>query len=121
MNPNESRGGFSRAAGVPQLAKIEYALQPGRVDHVWIDLDCGERMRVAVNTLSLRNRDAGHDPRIRLGIIRSVYEKLPEPGVYLSAGLDYRELESVNNVFYETYEQQPLEQLLIAKPPAPFS
>ena len=105
---------FCRAAGTPVSATVEYALGRERVDHVWIGIDCGERIRVSVNTLSFRNREAGFDPRIRVGRIRSGYEALPEPGLYTCAGLDYRELESVHNVFYETYEQGLLEDLLLA-------
>lgn len=96
-------------------AKIEYAADPRKVDHVWIMVDCGERMRIAVNTLSLRNKDAGFDARVRVGVIRSHFEKLPHQGVYPCAGLDYRELESTHNVFYEFYEQPLLEDLLLAK------
>lgn len=117
MKPSQSANlkGFCRAAGVPQSAHIEYAVRPEKIDHVWITLNCGERMRVAVNTRSLRNGDAGFDPRVRLGIIRSDYKHLPDQGLFACEGLDYRQIESMHNVFYEHYEQHALEELLIAK------
>lgn len=107
--------GFCRAAGIPESAKIEYASDPRKVDHVWIEIDCGERMRIAVNTLSLRNREAGFEARVRVGLIRAQFKHLPEPGVFPCEGLDYRALETTNNVFYEFYDQRSLEDLLLAK------
>jgi hypothetical protein len=82
---------------------------------VWIDLDCGRvgRVRGSVNTFSRRNDLAGFDPRIRVGILRSTWETLPDVGVFPSPGLDYAIIESEANVFYETPGKAALERMLV--------
>jgi len=72
-------------------------------------------MRAAINTLSRLNRDAGFDGRIRTGIVREHWETLPEPGIYDCDRLDYSEIESRTNVFYEYLTQHEMETLLILK------
>ena len=116
-----------RAVGRPLYAEIEPAVRPERVDHVWLMLDAGDPggeppslspapvLKLAINTTSLRNRVAGFDPRIRVGIHRETYADLPAVGVFPHPGLDYAQYELEHNVFYEHFEHHAMEALLIDK------
>ena len=72
------------------------------MDHVWLTLDVGHgvEMRASLNTVSRRNRDAGFEPRVRVGVLLSTYEELPEPGVFEAGALDYAGHEQHANIFY---------------------
>lgn len=87
------------------------------MDHVWLTLDVGRgvEMQASLNTLSRRNRDAGFEPRIRVGILRSTWEKLPAPGVYETGPHDYSSVEAEANIFYEYYDQKQMEVLFAEK------
>lgn len=93
--------------------EIEYAREAARVDHVRILLEVGwgVELSAALNTLSRRNRDAGFEPRIRVGIVRSVYETIPHVGVFDTGPLDYGTLEQEHNIFYEYKTQEEMEVL----------
>ena len=108
---------FSRVVGLPTYAQIEYNSHENRVDHVWITLQISEygQMRAAVNTLSHLNRDAGFDERVRVGTLKGNWEILPEAGVYDCDHLDYLEIESAFNVFYEYHTKPEMEALLTRK------
>ena len=111
------RSRFSRVVGRPTHVQIEYNSHSSRVDHVWITLQVSEfgHLRAAVNTLSRLNRDAGFDERVRVGIVRDHWESLPETGVFDCEGLNYQEIESSINVFYELQDRQDMEKLLTEK------
>ena len=96
---------------------MEYSADPERTDHVQLilALDDTVELRAALNTISRRNRDAGFDPRIRAGVVYSVWEVLPESGVFECDGLDYAQIERTVNVFYEYHDQKEMESLLIDK------
>ncbi len=117
MRWNPLHGALARACGAPVAVEVEKSHDPARVDHLWIDVNCGEAgfLRGAVNTFSRRNEAAGFDARVRVGIVRSRWEELPEVGLFASAGLDYAEIEGRANVFYETMTRRDLELWLIAK------
>ena len=87
------------------------------MDHVWLTLDIGHglEIRASLNTLSRRNRDAGFEPRIRVGMLRSTWDKLPESGVFDADPLDYSILEQQANIFYEYRDQKQMEVLLPEK------
>ncbi len=108
---------LARACGVPITVQVEQGNDPTRIDHVWIEIDCGSAgvLIGAVNTWSRRNEMAGFDPRVRVGLLRESWEELPAVGLFPSSGLDYAEIESRRNVFYETFEKRQLEQTLIEK------
>lgn len=105
-------GDFVRVAGAPLLVEVEFSAREEKVDHVWIDICAPERLRLAVNTLSRRNRDAGFDPRIRVGVVREPWIELPPCGVYSCAGFDYAGIEARHNVFYEVHGKSAMERLL---------
>lgn len=117
-NPNALLNGLDghcRAVGLPLYAEIEPDRNPLKVDHVWLMLDAGLEMslKLAINTISIRNRDAGFDSRIRVGIHRETYAVLPQMGLYAHPGLDYAFYETTHNVFFEHYEHHAMENLLV--------
>ena len=87
------------------------------VDHFWISLDPGFSLRVtaSVNTFSLRNRDAGFDPRVRVGILHGTWEHLPECGLQECERFSYEELPGVETVEFIPMERVGLEQFLLDK------
>ncbi|MGH8046317.1 MAG: hypothetical protein ACREKL_03645, partial [Chthoniobacterales bacterium] len=58
-----------RAVGTVSRAQIEPSVNPAEIDHVRLTIAAGlpVSVEVSINTLSRRNRDAGFDPRVRLG------------------------------------------------------
>lgn len=99
------------------MAEVESHRDPERVDHVWISMDIGgpERVLVSVNTLSIRNRAAGFDPRIRTGIVRATWDHLPPRGAEACSRMDYADIESATNVFFEHFDRPAMEVLLIER------
>lgn len=108
---------FVHVRGVPYTVAVEESDDPLKIDHVWLTLEVPPfgRLRASINTLSRLNRDAGFDPHIRVGIIRSTYTEKPTTGLEECAGLDYATHEKKHNVIYETYEPAALTELLVTK------
>ena len=102
---------------MPLRAEVEYSAIPERIDHIWLTftLDYSTEMRAALNTTSRRNREEGFDPRIRLGVVKEVYEKLPAPGVFDSKGFDYSDIEGNTNIFYEYHDHIEMNAILLEK------
>lgn len=61
------------------------------------------------------NRDAGFDPNIRLGIVRSSYSEKPNTGLEECTGLDYAKIDAKEKVAYETFQRDTLAELLLTK------
>lgn len=95
-------------------ARVEQSHNPRFVDHVWITLNTGgdPHWLVSINTLSTRNREAGFDPRVRVGMVRETAEYAPPRGVKRLTSFDYALIEERHNVYYEHYERSALEILL---------
>lgn len=105
---------FVHAIGGELHVRVEDHPNPDYVDHVWITMNAGPiRPLVSINTLSKRNRDAGFDHRIRVGIVKGVWETLPQRGIEAAVHLDYGDIERGNSVFFEHYERRDLEDLLV--------
>lgn len=106
---------FLHAVGNELQATVEIHPNPEHIDHVWISMDVGrrDRLTVSINTFSRLNHDAGFDARVRLGLLREPWALLPGRGVTEHAGLDYGNIESAANVFYEHYAREALEDLLL--------
>jgi len=106
-----------RVAGTPVSIRVEEHPDDEHVDHVWITLDIGmsEPVVLSVNTISRRNLLAGFDPRIRVGLIRGHWEFLPPRGATVCGSLDYSEIETSTNVFYEHRTRQEMEALLLSR------
>lgn len=102
-----------RAAGRIIGAAVEEHENHAEVDHVLIRIDVGGEIVVAVNTLSKRNLVAGFDSRIRVGAVRGTWEVLPRVGAEAWGQMDYARIEAAQNVFYEHYEREALEGLLL--------
>jgi len=109
------RGQFFSVVGKIESSIVETSIDPRKVDHVWINVHAGAdgRVRIALNTCSLKNRDAGFDPRIRLGSIVSPWDELPALGVRSAKPLDYAVIEAVTPVTYREQEQPTLEALIL--------
>jgi len=108
---------FVHVRGIPYTVAVEESDDPLKIDHVYLNVEVPPfgRLRASINTLSRLNRDAGFDPRIRVGIIRSTWTEKPQPGLEECVGLDYAKQESKHNVFYESYDHEPLTEMLVTK------
>ena len=86
---------MARVAGDVVRFDIENSPREENVDHVYAAIDAGLQAPVtlSLNTLSFRNRVAGHDPRIRLGILRWRWTHLPPRGLYPLEFFDYDTVE----------------------------
>lgn len=106
---------FVRACGDELEARIEDDPRPERVDHVWVTMRCGSlgRIVVALNTVSLRSREAGCDARLRVGRLAGSARELPPTGWEHSEPFDYEEFEAAHNVFYEKLERAAIERLVM--------
>ena len=104
-------------AGVPIAFAAETDRVPNNIDHFWITIGMGssEPIRIALSTYSRQNAAAGFDPRVRVGVVASVWSELPAPGVLRCRGFDYREIEAAGPVTYTEYERPALEALLAEK------
>ncbi|MGI8889217.1 MAG: hypothetical protein ACR2G0_00320 [Chthoniobacterales bacterium] len=105
------------ATGKAVEFQIEQNADARKIDHVWITLHAGGfgRLRIAVNTYSLKHASDGFDPRMRVGFIEETWRQIPRPGVLQTAGLDYADLERVSPVIYRETERVALEKFLQAR------
>lgn len=83
-------------------------------DHLWISADPGFsfRITISVNTWSRRNAEAGFDPRVRMGVLRGSWDRLPERGISECHRFAYEELPGHGEVDYRPLERVVLEQFL---------
>ncbi|MDQ2659002.1 MAG: hypothetical protein M3Y03_01130 [Verrucomicrobiota bacterium] len=109
------RGEFVSVAGQIESWLVEQSPDPRKVDHVWLEVRAGGEglIRVALSTCSLKNRDAGFDPRVRLGSIVLPWTELPTFGVRTAPPLDYAVIEATTSVVYLEHEQAALEKALV--------
>ncbi len=103
-----------RVVGRPVRMEVEQSRDPANRDHFWITISVAKvgLVLLTVNTSSLRNRLAGFDDRIRVGRIKGPFHCVPTDGISGARLLNYRSIEENQNVFYEHYEREPLEELL---------
>ena len=108
---------FVHVRGVPYTVAVEESEDPLKIDHVYLNVEVPPfgRLRVAVNTLSRLSREAGFDPRLRVGIIHSAYTEKPAPSLEECNGLDYAKQEEKHGVKFEIYEQAALTEMLVTK------
>ncbi len=104
-------------AGAPLAFAAETDRVPANIDHFWITIGIGgnEPLRIALSTHSRQNAAAGFDPRVRVGVIASVWQELPPAGMESCRGLNYQEIEAVEPVTFLEYERPALEGLLAEK------
>ena len=112
-------GDLVRATGAPLAFVAEIDVIERNIDHFWITLGIGggELLRIALSTYSRQNAAGGFDPRVRIGIIESIWRQLPIAGVALSPGLNYQEIEEAAAIppVFESYERPKIEALLTDK------
>ena len=103
---------MARVVGTVQNFAIEKAAREENVDHVYATVDAGLPLPVtlSLNTLSFRNRVAGHDPRIRLGTLRWRWTHLPSRGLYPLEFFDYDTVELLENVEYRVLDRGGMEE-----------
>jgi len=99
-------------AGAVAKFEIENSPREENIDHVYATVDAGLQKPVilSLNTLSFRNRVAGHDPRIRLGTLRWRWTLLPARGLYPLEFFDYESVELIENVEYRVVERTAMEE-----------
>ncbi len=99
-------------AGAVAKFEIENSQREENIDHVYATVDAGLQKPVilSLNTLSFRNRVAGHDPRIRLGTLRWRWTHLPARGLYPLEFFDYESVELIENVEYRVVERTAMEE-----------
>lgn len=119
MNParlfQHLRTPLIRAVGPVTRAHIEPAVHEDRIDHVWITIEPigGFPVLLAVNTLSMKNRLAGYDERVRVGRVRESWVHLPADQIEECPSFSYADIEEGRNVFYETLDRPAMEDLLL--------
>ena len=98
-------------------ALVETSDRAEKIDHVWLDLRTSESgiLRLSLSTCSRQSRNAGFDPRVWLGVVRSVWSELPAAGIYPADPLDYAAIESIHPIDYAPYDRPALEHLLTEK------
>lgn len=108
---------FVHVRGVPYTVAVEENPDPLKIDHIYLDVEAPPfgRLRVAINTFSRLNRDAGFDPRVRVAIISSTYTEKPTLGLEECAGLDYTKQEQTPGTAYHPYAQDALMEMLTSK------
>ena len=87
--------------------KVETSLRPENIDHFYVTVDAGmpKPFILSLNTLSYRNRVAGHDPRIRLATLRWRWTRLPQRGMYPLESFDYDTVELLENVEFRLQDR----------------
>lgn len=99
-------------AGTVAGFQIENSMREENIDHVFVTVDAGLALPVvlSLNTLSFRNRVAGHDPRIRLATLRWRWTHLPQKGLYPLEHFDYGTLELLENAEYRVHGRADMEE-----------
>lgn len=108
---------FVHVTGIPYVVEREVCEDVERMDHVWITIEAPPfgRLRCTVNTLSRLSRDMGHDPRIRVGIVKGTWVEKPASALEECVGQDYAPLDHAVGVTYELYEPEALCALLLER------
>lgn len=103
-------------AGAVRKFEIEQAEREENIDHVYVTLDAGLALPVtlSLNTLSFRNRVAGHDPRIRLATVRHPWTHLPARGLYPLEHFDYESVELLDPAGYQIRTRVQMEEYFAA-------
>lgn len=111
------RDRFVSVAGRIESVDVETNDDPGKIDHVWLEVRAGEQglLQIALNTRSRKNAEAGYDPRVWVGIVTSTWTELPAAGAHTAESLDYSTIEASQPVTFTLYDRTGLEELLVQK------
>lgn len=105
---------FVHVIGVPYAIDRDSAED---ADRLWLTLEAPPfgRLRASINTTSRFSRDAGAEPNIRVGIVKSTWSERPTPGLTEDPGQNYAKLEAAFHVTYESMPREALTELLIER------
>lgn len=108
---------FVHVIGVPYAVELEMPNDPANSSRIWLTIEAPPfgRLRASVNTTSRLNREAGFDPRIRVGIVKSTWAEKPAPGLSEDPGQNYGKIDAAFKVTYEEMEQDALASLLVER------
>ncbi len=108
---------FVHVIGVPYAVDRESLEDPANNDRLWLTIEAPPfgRLRTSLNSTSHLSRDAGVDPRIRVGIVTSTWEEKPTPGLTEDPGQNYAKIEAAFKVTYEEMERDALAELLVER------
>jgi hypothetical protein len=108
---------FVHVTGVPYAVQLEQCTDPTQLDHVWLTIEAPPfgRLRVVVNSTSRIARDAGFDPNIRIGTLRTTWAEKPTPGLVEADGFRYDAIELTHKIEYVSYDRDALAELLMVK------
>jgi hypothetical protein len=103
---------MARVVGEVVRFDLENSQRADNIDHVFVAVEAGLQVPVnlSLNTLSFRNRVAGHDPRIRLGVLNWRWTHLPARGLYPLEFFDYDTVELIENVEYRILDRPAMEE-----------
>lgn len=103
---------MARVVGEVSGFSVENSQREENIDHVFVEVNAGLQSPVtlSLNTLSFRNRVAGHDPRIRLGTLSWRWTHLPARGLYPLEFFDYDTVELIENVEYRVLDRTAMEE-----------
>jgi hypothetical protein len=112
-----NHGDLVHVAGTPIAFAAEIDRVPANIDHFWITIGIGTGapIRAALSTHSRQNAAAGFDARMRVGVVSSTWDELPNVGVSKSSCLNYHSIEALSPIAYVQYERPALEILLTDK------
>lgn len=106
---------FVVVAGHHFASQIETDPDPDRIDHVWITVDAAAfgRVRISLNTCSLKSRRAGLDPRMWTAAVVAPWDALPSPGVRTSSGFDYKTFETASSPAFIVRDRAAMETMFL--------
>jgi hypothetical protein len=108
---------FVHVIGVPYAIEREASEDDAKLDRVLLTVEAPPfgRLRVSINSISRASRDAGHDARVRVAIVKSTYTEKPAPGLAEDPGQNYAKIEAAFPVTYEPMERDALAELLLER------
>lgn len=103
---------MARVVGQVVSCRVEDSARDENIDHVYVTVDAGLEVPVtlSLNTLSFRNRMAGHDPRVRIATLRWRWTRLPQRGLYPLEFFDYDTVELLENAEYRLLDRVGMEE-----------
>lgn len=107
---------FVHVTGVPYVAELQVN-GDGSPAWLWLTLEAPPfgRMRAVVNTVSHLCRDAGADPRVRVGVSVGTWSEKPDTGLIECDAMNYAAIESLDSLTYTEYDATALGEMLLAK------
>lgn len=114
---------FVHVTGVPYTVEF----RPGKVseeggvaeepDAIWMTIEAPPfgRLRASISISSRLCKEAGKDPGVRVGIVKSTWSEKPPPGLVEDPGQDYAKIEAAFKVPYLEQTREELAEMLISR------